>query len=160
MQLTKVAAVLSLFIALGIGIVSVYIADSRKEVSAVEGPAEIPITAPEWIRLLGTWTGKFGHNLGDCIIEINRIDGNNFYGTLTKGGAQIALAGTLDRNARKVSIRETKVLSLGDYDSWSLGEDTAVISTDGFSMNGTGYDERGGYGWNVSHVKFERPDEE
>ena len=44
MQLPKIAAVLSLFGALGIGLAAVYIADSRREVTAVDGPTEITST--------------------------------------------------------------------------------------------------------------------
>src|ERR1051325_3308803 len=111
MQLTKVAAVLSLFLALGIGVASVYIADSRKEVTPVASPADFNVTAVANtpIRLLGIWTGKWGDDIENCTVEINRVDGNKFYGTLRKEGAEVALSGTFDRETRKVFIRETKV---------------------------------------------------
>ena len=144
MQLTKIASALSFFMTLVIGVAAVLIADSRTDVAAVQGPAELPAAAPaskpvKMETLLGKWTGKWDHAFVDCTIEINRIDGENFYGTLRENGAEIALAGTLDQKTKRITIHETKVLALGNYTEWSLGEDTGELS-DGLWMSGTGID--------------------
>ena len=158
MQLTKIAAALSLFVALVIGIASVYIADSRREVAAVAAPAEFKVTAVAKTSittqmLLGSWTGTWGDDVDNCTIEINRVDGNKFYGTLRQEGAEVAFSGTFDRETRKVFIHETKVLKLGEYGGWLLGENTGVISADGLSMNGTGRDEQDEYVWSLSQTQ-------
>ena len=158
MQLPKIAAVLSLFGALGIGLAAVYIADSRQEVSVVDGPAVITSTLatqtlinPE--SLAGEWRGTFGYNSGACTIEINRVRGDTFYGFLRKNGAKIAIFGTVEPETRKVLIQETAIFEVGDEGGWTLGRNSAVISADGRSMIGTGDDGRGLYGWNVSRER-------
>src|SRR5262245_58710071 len=129
---SKIAAVLSLLGALAIGIVAVYIADSRADVNAVDSP---PIDSP-WVissafvaqtpvkaqMLSGVWRGKWGRNQADCTIEITRVDGDVFYGVLSKEGTDVAFVGMLDPETRKVSFQETRVLKLGDTDEWLLGK--------------------------------------
>ncbi|MEP6847559.1 MAG: hypothetical protein ABI999_01795 [Acidobacteriota bacterium] len=158
MQLTKVAAVFSFFMALAIGVAAVFFADSVREVAVVQAPSEVPsagsptVTPVKMEKLLGKWTGYWGEDSDECTIEITRVKGQNFYGTLKEGGAEIALTGTLDQKTRKVTIHETKVLALGEYEDWSLGEDTGELS-DGHLMSGTGNDEWSEYTWAVSHDK-------
>lgn len=142
---------------LTIGVAAVLITDSRSDVSTVQGPAELPATSAaskplKMETLLGKWTGKWDHGFVNCTIEIKRVDGENFYGTLRESGAEIALAGTLDQRTRQVTIHETKVLALGNYAEWSLGEDRGELS-DGLWMSGTGTDKWGPYAWVLSHDK-------
>ena len=103
-------------------------------------------------NLLGVWKGSWGHRREDCTIEIDRIKGNAFYGTLRKRGAEIAFAGTLDPDGRRIFFRETKVLKLGVHmTEWSLGENSGSFSPDGRTLTGTGHDKWGTYGWDASH---------
>jgi len=157
MQLTKVVSALSFLIALMIGVAAVFFADSRTDVAVVQAPTEPAVSSPvskpvKMETLLGKWTGKWDHSFVDCTVEIERIDGEEFYGTLRENGAEIALTGTLDQKTKKVTIHETKVLSLGNYTEWSLGEDMGTLS-DGLWMSGTGTDKWGKYDWVVSHDK-------
>ncbi len=102
--------------------------------------------------LVGTWKGSFGYNAGDCTIEITRVEGEAFYGTLRKEGAEILFKGTFDPASRALSFKETKVVRLGAAMSvWSLGENRGAISRDGSVMFGTGVDEWGQYAWAVSN---------
>ena len=102
--------------------------------------------------LLGVWTGEWGYNSGDCTITIDRVDGNNFYGTLRKEGAEILIQGAFDAATRKVDFSETKVVRLGDeMNEWSLGRNSGTISRDGRTLVGTGRDEWGQYAWAVSN---------
>jgi|SRR6187401_1953339 len=101
--------------------------------------------------LLGTWEGTWGHNDGYCTIVIDRLDGNDFYGTLIKEGAEIRFEGTFDPKSRMFYFDETEVLRLGAHMSgWSLGKNSGMISQDGRILVGDGHDKRGQYGWAAS----------
>lgn len=156
MHLSKAAAVLSFFGALAIGIAAGYTAGGSTEVVVVDEPREfhpIPVVKAAPIRaenLVGLWRGTWGYNRDSCTIEIDRIDGEKFYGTLRKEAAEIAFVGTLDPYGRKVFIRETKVLKLDVYSGWSLGTNTGSFSSDARTLTGTGTDEWGTYGWDAS----------
>ena len=102
--------------------------------------------------LLGTWKGSWGYNSGDCTIEITRVEGEAFFGTLRKEGAEILFEGTFDPATRALFFQETKVVRLGAAMSiWSLGENRGSVSSDGRLMYGTGVDEWGQYAWAVSN---------
>ena len=104
------------------------------------------------VDLLGTWRGSWGYNSGDCTIEIKRVEGEAFYGTLRKDGAEVLFQGTFDPATRSLFFRETKVVRLGaNMSIWSLGENGGSISSDGRIMYGTGVDEWGQYAWAVSN---------
>lgn len=127
MHFRKIGAVLSFFVAFAIGAAFASLAATRTEIAAVPGPDEIPVTAPERSTLktrtpLGKWPGRWNHDLADCTVEIDRVDGNNFYGTLTKNGAEIAISGMLDPKTDKVTIHEKKVLALGHCRTLSLAK--------------------------------------
>jgi len=108
-----------------------------------------PITAQ---NLLGTWTGSWGHDDGRCTLIIDRVDGNEFAGTLRKNGAAIRFEGTFDPSTRKFTFNETKILTLGaEFDGWSLGKNNGIISPDGRILVGDGQDEWGQYGWAASN---------
>jgi hypothetical protein len=61
-------------------------------------------------------------------------------GVLEQGGVRVAFTGSVDAASRKVTIKETRVLS---GSNWSLGENTGELSADGRKMSGTGGDELG-----------------
>ena len=103
-------------------------------------------------NLLGTWKGSWGHNDGDCTIEIYRVDGNDFYGTLRKEGAEIRFVGTFDPDTRMFYFDETKVVRLGAHMlEWSLGKNSGIISENGRILVGDGRDKWGQYGWAASN---------
>ena len=156
MQFVKFVAVIALLGALGLGFLGVYVADSFNEIVSVNPPAEksaglSPAKLLKTDALLGKWVGKWGRDLGDCVIEIDRVEGSDFYGTLSKNGAKIALKGTLEWSSGAITLQETKIIELGEYyGNWSLGNNTAVISDDRSVINGKGTDSWGEYSWFVS----------
>jgi hypothetical protein len=118
----------------------------RPTVAPVTAPnATTPLTAES---LLGTWQGKWGHNNGECTIEISRVEGNTFYGTLRKEGAVILFEGKFDPNTRMFYFDETEVVQLGDdLRGWSLGKNNGIATTDGHALFGLGRDDGGTYSW-------------
>ena len=102
--------------------------------------------------LLGTWQGNWGHNDGECTLEIYRVDGNVFYGRLKKEGAEVLFEGKFNPKTRRLAFTETEVLRLGTHmTGWSLGENRGIISRDGRILVGSGRDEWGQYGWAASN---------
>ncbi len=161
MYLSKAIAGVSFFAALTIGATAAYIAGPRlEEFTVAELPqvsytaAPIPVEPEVPVRaedLVGTWKGTWGYDRELCTIEIKRIDGNKFYGTLHKDGAVITLAGTFHADDRRVFFRETKVVKLGsEMSEWSLGTNSGSFSPNGLSITGTGTDRWGTYNWDAS----------
>ena len=102
--------------------------------------------------LLGTWKGTWGYNDGDCMLLIDRVEGNAFYGTLRKEGAVIRFEGTFDPKTRAFYFDEIEVLRLGAHMSgWSLGKNSGIISRDGRILAGDGHDKWGQYTWAASN---------
>lgn len=158
MHLSKAAGLLSFFGALAIGIAAAYVAGGLTEqpvavevsytLSPVPAVEVVPVRAED---LVGVWTGTWGYGRELCTIEIERIDGEKFYGTLRKEGAVITFAGEFDAELRRVFFREIKVLKLGAHMSeWSLGTNSGSFSPDGRTLTGTGTDKWGTYGWDAS----------
>ena len=157
MNLSRIASVLSFFGALAIGIASGYIADDRRVIVALEprhALEPVPVVQAVAVRaedLRGVWSGTWGYGRESCTIEIDRIKGEKFYGTLRKEGAEIVIAGSLDADGRKVYFRETRVLRLGpEMSEWSLGTNTGSFSPDARTLTGIGSDKWGTYGWDAS----------
>lgn len=166
MKLSRAAAAVTFFGALAIGTAAAYVvAGGLSEVDSIElvKPPEVQVTyslaPPAPVRgvevfakdLAGTWEGSWGYDHERCMIEIKRVDGDRFYGTLRKDGAVISLAGEFDADGQRVLLRETKVVRLGEYMSeWSLGTNTGTFSLDGLTLSGTGIDKWGTYEWTVT----------
>ena len=106
-----------------------------------------PLTAES---LLGTWKGTWDHNNAYCTIEIRRVEGNAFYGTLRENRAEVLFEGTFDPKTRMLYLNETKVVSVGTYAEWSLGKNSGVLSPDGHILVGIGHDKWGQYSWYAS----------
>ena len=130
--------------------------NSPQDVTVVNLRVPVPIVTTVEVNapisaesLRGTWNGKWDHNDGDCTIEIDQVDGNAFYGTLTKEGAVVLFEGTFNPKTRMLSFNETKVVSLGGFAEWSLGKNNGYITPDGRALVGSGQDKWGWYSWSV-----------
>ena len=161
MGFSKILSAFSFVGALVIGIALgslVNFSGGRKEsIQAVDTSVATVYSHRPIIRedLHGVWRGTWGYNRGNCTIEINRVELDEnaqfkFYGTLRKGEAEIDIAGMIDRYGRTLSFKETKVVRYGEYHGWSLGKNVGSFTSDGLTMAGTGTDEWGTYGWDVS----------
>lgn len=160
MGLSKLLPAFSFVGALAIGIAVGSLADlgdDRKEIIQTVDTWVEPLYVPAPIilsNLRGVWRGTWGYDRADCTIKIDRfkIDENNlaFYGTLTKGGAEIDIAGTIDTERRTIAFQETRVVKYGEYAEWSLGNNVGSFTSDGNSMAGTGTDQWGTYGWDAT----------
>jgi hypothetical protein len=135
---------------------SLFFAQSWQEVPALPlPPTNIPklhrtqITAE---NLRGTWTGTWDHDSSDCTITFDRVDGNQFSGTLTERGTVVRFEGTFDPDTRVFRFNETRVVELGPTMAWwSLGKNVGTLSADGRYLSGTGVDNNGEYPWHVSN---------
>lgn len=159
MGLRKIGSVFAFGMAFAVGVAAAYIGaygcGGGADVAQLVAPVEMPVTAPSRAPIkmgmfVGKWAGKWDHDFADCTLEVTSVSRNKFYGTLTKNEAIIAITGMVDRKTGKVAIHETKVLSLGAYSWWSLGENQGTVSADRRSMSGTGYDKNGEYNWYIS----------
>jgi hypothetical protein len=102
--------------------------------------------------LLGTWKGAWGYDSAFCTLQIDRVEGNAFYGRLRKEGALIRFAGTFEPATRTLRFNETKIVRLGpDMSEWSLGKNTGFISPDARTLTGIGHDKWGQYTWSASN---------
>ena len=115
---------------------SLFAYDTTPAIAPVKPPAATmaPLTTES---LLGTWKGTWDHNNADCTIEIRRVKGDTFYGTLRENGAEVLFEGTFDPKTRMLYLNETKVVRVGDYAEWSLGRNSGVMSPDGHILVGT-----------------------
>ena len=96
-----------------------------------------------------------GLHRANCTIEIDEFvieEGGDlrFHGKLRKGHAEIDIVGTIDLEGRTIAFDEIRVVKYGEYDLWSLGKNVGSFTTSGLSMAGTGTDELGTYGWDVT----------
>ena len=161
----KAAAVVSFVGAFLIGALPAYLVGGVAEEAAIR-PGEwrtvevsytlTPVAPVEAVRaedLVGTWSGTWGYEGERCTIEINRVAGRTFYGTLKKEGAVITLEGYIDPDRRLVHFKETRVVRLGPgMSEWSLGLNSGTFSADARTLAGEGTDEWGTYGWSATRV--------
>jgi serine/threonine-protein kinase len=90
--------------------------------------------------LTGNWIGTYGPSNGPATLVVNEDKDGRLSGVLDQGGVRVAFTGSVDAASRKVTIKETRVLS---GSNWSLGENTGELSADGRKKSGTGRDELG-----------------
>ena len=163
MKISRAAAGVSFFGALLIGIAVAGLFAAESVVAVAEPTPErftvtYKLTEPAFRKavevrakdLRGMWTGTWGYDNDACKIEIKRVEGDQFYGSLYKDEAVISIVGEFDAEGQRVLLRETKVLSLGVYDEWSLGTNTGTFSADGRKLSGTGIDKWGTYNWSLT----------
>jgi len=163
MKISRAAAGVSFFGAMAIGVAMAGLFAADAVVAVAEPPPSqvtvtyklAPVPAVENVHveaedLLGTWTGTWDHDDVPCTLEIKRVDGNRFYGTLKEGEAVVNFEGTFEGNLRRVFFRETKVMKLGIYGEWSLGTNSGGFSADGRTLTGTGVDKWGTYNFKLT----------
>jgi len=162
MFFSKIVSTIAFVGALVLGTAAGFIANLGTEIVTVEAPVDsstVPVTkgctsSESAVRaedLVGVWSGSWGYGGEYCTIEIERVRGNKFSGTLRKEGAEITIVGTVDPEERTIFIKETKVVRLGpSMSEWSLGTNTGSFSADGRSLTGTGIDKWGEYGWEAA----------
>ena len=90
--------------------------------------------------LVGKWTGTYGPANNPATLIVKEDKDGKFSGVIEQGEVRVAFNGSVDSKSRRVTIKETQVLS---GSGWSLGEDTGEISSDGRKMSGTGKDATG-----------------
>lgn len=103
--------------------------------------------------LTGTWTGTYGPLGTPATLLIKEHKGDKWSGVLEQGGTRVAFTGAIEASSRKLTFKETEVISGGD--GWSLGENKGELSPDGRRMSGTGQDAFGSqlgmsYPWSFS----------
>lgn len=103
--------------------------------------------------LTGTWNGTYGLLGTPATLLIKEHKGDKWSGILEQGDTRVAFTGTIEAASRKLTFRETEVISGGD--GWSLGENKGELSPDGRRMSGTGQDAFGSqlgmsYPWSFS----------
>ena len=152
MYLSKAVSALCFIVAFMIGVAPSYLSagggsECRDASPTVRVFKPTPVQAED---MVGVWRGNWDKDQAKCTITIDRIDGERFYGTLRKRGAEVTFVGTLDPNSRTVAINETKVIRHGEHGRWSLGTNTGSFSFDGRTLTGAGSDEYGVYFWNVT----------
>ena len=166
MYLSKAASVVSFVGALVVGVAaSAWFVEIPSVPAAVDD--RLPITTvcvPDFAfpvragNLLGHWKGSWnywGDRGGTWTMDIDRVKGDNFYGTLYQGGAEVTFEGKFDADGRKVFFHETKVIKLGSYSQWLLGTYDGSLSDDGRFLSGSGKDSWDGYDWDVTKVRGE-----
>ena len=92
------------------------------------------------LNLIGTWTGTFGLLGTAATLVVKEHKGVSWSGVLEQGSARVAFVGKIETPSRKVTFKETEVLS---GEGWNLGENTGELSADGRRMSGTGKDDLG-----------------
>ena len=102
--------------------------------------------------LLGTWTGTYGVMNSPASLTVQEHKGSTWSGLLEQGGVRVAFNGNVDESSRKITFKETRVLT---GSGWSLGENSGELSADRRTMSGTGQDATGAqlgmsYQWSFS----------
>ena len=107
------------------------------------------VTQEQIENLVGNWSGTF--DLQPATIEIESVEGSTFHGTMTQAGSQIAFTGFVDKNTRRVTMIETKVIASDN--NWVLGLNNGRLSLRGRKMWGSGKDANRPYSWTFSKNK-------
>ena len=102
--------------------------------------------------LVGVWTGSYGVMNSPASLIVQEQKGSTWSGVLEQGGVRVAFNGSIDESSRKITFKETRVLT---GSGWSLGENTGELSADRRTMSGTGQDATGAqlgmsYQWSFS----------
>lgn len=106
------------------------------------------VTQEQIENLVGNWSGTFDSQ--PATFEIASVEGSTFHGTMTQAGSQIAFTGFVDKNTRRVTIMETKVIVSDN--NWVLGLNNGRLSRRGRKMWGSGKDANRPYSWSLSKI--------
>ena len=162
MKISRAAAGVSFFgaLAIGSGIAGLFaaeagvaVAEPTSKMTVTYKLAPVPEVENVEVRaadLVGTWRGTWDHAAIPAAIEIRKTDGDRFVGTLKQGEAEVTFEGTFHSDDRRIFFRETKVVTIGTYNEWSLGTNSGSFSSDGQAMTGTGIDRWGPYKWSLT----------
>lgn len=104
------------------------------------------VTEDQITNLVGSWSGTFDQQPATLVIE--SVEGSTFHGVLTQAGSQIAFTGFVDKNTRRVTIMETKIIVSDN--NWVLGLDNGRLSLRGSKIWGSGKDANRPYSWSFS----------
>lgn len=115
--------------------------NSQNKNSTNSTPAPTPKATPEstptiepQLELSGTWAGEFDN--ADSTLSISQSADNSFTGTISSKTFEVAIAGQVEPESRKIDFKETKVLR---YDgNWRLGTNSGTVTADGRKMSGKG----------------------
>lgn len=97
--------------------------------------------------LVGTWEGLFDKTQYACTLEIEKVEGNTFYGTLKRQGRSVAVSGTI--KDRSISFTSAKGM-LDNNQGWILGYNWGSFSNDGKSISGKGTNDLTSYEWSFT----------
>ena len=89
------------------------------------------------LDLVGSWEGLFDKIA--CTLEIEKVEGDKFYGTLKRQSASVAVTGTINSKARSINFSPTKIVTMDNTRDWRLGFNWGDFSNDGKSISGKGY---------------------
>jgi hypothetical protein len=99
-----------------------------------------PIADWEMTNLIGHWEGTY--NNMKSTLEIERVEGDEFFGYFTVPGFKIKFTGKVVRAERKIIFAETDALE-GNYNDWKMSVNKGTLKYGGFDMKGTGEDYAG-----------------
>jgi len=128
-----------------------------KITKTVKTPVKIPIKKPtikkvtdyEIQNLVGDWAGIFQDV--STSLRIERVEGSTFYGTLLQGETQVSFTGFIDKDTRKITMTETRVIRNKPNTTWTLGINSGTLAGGGASMSGSGKDGTNPpYSWSFS----------
>ncbi|CAN5567449.1 hypothetical protein BH10ACI1_BH10ACI1_29390 [soil metagenome] len=104
------------------------------------------VTQEQIENLVGNWSGTFDSQPSTLVISA--VSESTFQAILTQAGSQIALTGFVDKNTRRVTIIETKVIESDN--NWVLGLNNGRLSLSGTKIWGSGKDPNRPYSWSFT----------
>ncbi len=101
------------------------------------------VTQSQIDNLVGSWTGIFDSQ--PTKLEIEGVNQSTFYGTMRQAGSEINFTGFVDKNTRRITMIETKVVTTDN--NWILGLNNGRLSLNGIKFWGSGKDASRYYSW-------------
>lgn len=100
--------------------------------------------------LIGTWEGLFDKAQYACTLDIEKVEGNTFYGTLKRQGDSVAVTGTIISKAREINFGPTKIVPIDNNRDWRLAFNWGSFSNDGKFISGKGLVDSSTYDWSFT----------
>lgn len=104
------------------------------------------VTQEQIDNLVGSWSGIFDSQ--PATLEIESVNQSTFNGTMTQAGSQISFTGFVDKNTRRITMIETKIIVTDN--NWVLGLNNGRLSLRGIKFWGNGKDANRYYSWTFS----------